>query len=338
MAFVSDKAMERLRNADVAPDFSGTRYSLSEFIARGGMGAVYLADDKTLLRRVAIKVLDAADPDGQLADRLRQEARVLAQLEHPGIVPVHDAGVLPDGRTFYVMKFVEGSRLDEFLVAVNSLPLRLRLFLRICDAVSFAHSRGILHRDLKPANIMVGAFGEVLVMDWGLAKVWPHPSVESPPPAVGPEIAPARASNNTVHLGSKTQDGLIVGTPGFMSPEQASGRSSDLDQRSDIFSLGKLLHFVVQSPDGKGSAGSRLARPLRAVCDKATAPDRALRYPAVSALAEDVSRYLDGAPVSAHRENLAERALRFYRRYQPAILLIAAYLLMRALLVIYSRR
>jgi serine/threonine protein kinase len=337
MAFLSDKAMEKLRNTDVAPDFSGTRYFLFEFIARGGMGAVYLAEDKTLLRRVAIKVLDAADPDGQLADRLQQEARILAQLEHPGIVPVHDAGVLPDGRTFYVMKFVEGSRLDEFLAGVSSLPERLRLFLRICDAVSLAHSRGILHRDLKPANIMVGAFGEVLVMDWGLAKVLRHPPGESPAVAVGPEIAAAATSNNTAYPESKTQDGLIVGTPGFMSPEQASGSSSNLDQRSDIFSLGRLLTFVVQSLDSSGSAGSRLTRPLRAICDKATAPDRAYRYPAVSELAEDVSRYLDGAPVSAHRENVAERVLRFYRRYQPAILLIAAYLLMRALFVIYSQ-
>jgi serine/threonine protein kinase len=140
------------------------------------------------------------------------------------------------------------------------------------------------------------------------------------------------------HLACQTQDELIVGTPGFMSPEQAAGNSCDLDQRSDVFSLGKLLYFVVQSFNANNSGGARVARPLRAICEKATALDRALRYPTVTALSEDASRYLDGASVSAHRENVLELLLRFYRRYQPAILLIAAYLLMRALFVIYSRR
>ena len=328
MPFLSDQAMERLRNLEIAPDLSGTRYSLREFIARGGMGAVYLAEDRKLSRRVAIKVLDAADPGGQRADRLEQEARILAELEHPGIVPVHDLGRLADGRVFYAMKFVEGTRLDQFLAGLPSLPERLRLVLRICDAVAFAHSRGILHRDLKPANIMVGAFGEVLVMDWGLGKVLPRPSRQSP-------AGEARASGD-VAPGGDSEDGLVVGTPGFMSPEQAAGSCSDLDERSDIFSLGRLLEFAVKSPIGGRCAGLPLSRPLRAICDKATKPDRALRYPAVRALSEDISRYLDGAPVSAHRENWGERFLRFYRRYQPAILLIAAYLLMRTLFVIYS--
>jgi len=325
MPFLSDQALERLRNLEIAPDLSGTRYSLGEFIARGGMGAVYLAEDRKLSRRVAIKVLDAADPGGQRADRLEQEARILAELEHPGIVPVHELGRLADGRVFYAMKFVEGARLDQFLARLPSLSERLRLVLRICDAVAFAHSRGILHRDLKPANIMVGAFGEVLVMDWGLGKVLPRPSRQS---RAGGDVAP----------GGDSEDGLVVGTPGFMSPEQTAGSSSALDERSDIFSLGRLLEFAVKFPVGGRSAGLPLSRPLRAICDRATTPDRALRYPAVRALSEDISRYLDGAPVSAHRENWGERFLRFYRRYQPAILLIAAYLLMRTLFVIYSRR
>jgi len=336
MAFLSDKAMERLRNLEIAPDFSGTRYRLVRFVARGGMGAVYLAEDQTLLRRVAIKVLDAVDLEGPCADRLGREARILAELEHPGIVPVHDLGRLADGRVFYAMKFVEGARLDQFLAGLPSLTERLRLFLRISDAVAFAHSRGILHRDLKPANVMVGAFGEVLVMDWGLGKVLPRAGVESPSvlPVSAGEV---RSGGDLARLGGKTQDGFVVGTPGFMSPEQAAGNASELDQRSDVFSLGKLLQFVVESPFGDGSAGFGLSRPLRAICEKAASPDRALRYPAVSELSQDISRYLDGAPVSAYRENWGERLLRFYRRYQPAILLIAAYLLMRALFVIYSR-
>jgi len=337
MAFLSDQAMERLRNLEIAPDFSGTRYSLVRFIARGGMGAVYLAEDKTLDRRVAIKVLDAADPDGERADRLGREARILAELEHPGIVPVHDLGRLADGRIFYAMKFIEGARIDQFLAGLLSLPERLRLFLRISDAVAFAHSRGILHRDLKPANVMVGAFGEVLVMDWGLGEFLPRPSLGTAAAAPVPASASTSAGGEAGHLSGKTQAGLVVGTPGFMSPEQAAGSSASLDQRSDVFSLGKLLQFVVETPLGGGSAGFELSRPLRAICGKATSADPALRYQAVLELSLDISRYLDGAPVSAHRENWGERFLRFYRRYQPAILLILAYLLMRALFVIYSR-
>src|SRR5437899_11195068 len=135
------------------------------------MGVVYAAEDEKLHRRVALKVLDTADASAELTQRLILKARILAQLEHPGIVPVHDVGTLPDGRVFYTMKFVEGLRLDRYVKQLDSVPQRLRLFLRICDAVAFAHARGVLHRDLKPANIMVGPFGEVLVMDWGLAKI-----------------------------------------------------------------------------------------------------------------------------------------------------------------------
>jgi len=133
MDFLSDKALARLREAEAPPDFSATRYTLREFLARGGMGAVYLAQDQALDRSVAIKILGSADPDGAFAERLNQEARVLAQLEHPGIVPVHDAGALPDGRVFYVMKFVQGKRLDQFLAGV---PAQCALR---CHPMSGAH-------------------------------------------------------------------------------------------------------------------------------------------------------------------------------------------------------
>ena len=337
MDFLSDKALARLREAETPPDFSATRYTLREFLARGGMGAVYLAQDQVLDRRVAIKILDSADPDGALAERLNKEARVLAQLEHPGIVPVHDAGTLPDGYIYYVMKFVEGARLDQFLANVPSLPERLRLFLRICDSVSFAHSRAILHRDLKPSNIMIGAFGEVLVMDWGLAKILEPSAAPDSQPAVS-SAALSSSSSKTLSARSSpaTQDGIAMGTPGFMSPEQAAGKSADLDEGSDIFSLGKLLEFIVRPVENQNSA--RPSRALQAICDKASAANRTQRYGKVAELADDVSRFLDGAPVSAHRENLWERCLRFYRRYQAAILLIAMYLLMRTLFGIYSHR
>jgi serine/threonine protein kinase len=157
---LDDGALFRLRAALREPDLSGTRYRLARVAGSGGMGTVYVVEGIELRRKVALKVLDVPDPDVEA--RLRREAQVLARLEHPGIVPVHDVGVLPDGRTFYTMKWVEGARLDRHVTAAMPLAERLRLFLRIADAVAFAHAKGVLHRDLKPENVMVGAFGEVL--------------------------------------------------------------------------------------------------------------------------------------------------------------------------------
>jgi serine/threonine protein kinase len=335
--FLNDKAVERLRIAGALPEFSGTRYVLQEFLARGGMGTVYGAQDKTLNRRVAIKVLDSSGPHGALEERLLREARVLAKLEHPGIVPVHDAGALPDGRVFYVMKLVEGSRIDQSVASVSSLPERLRLFLRICETVSFAHSRGILHRDLKPANVMVGAFGEVLVMDWGLAKLLPPDAARSSEETIvsAAPLSDTIAVDTATQTTSATQDGMVMGTPGFMSPEQAQGKSLSLDARTDIFSLGKLLETMVKP--AKNSTAFRIPRVLRAICEKASAENLTDRYRSVSALAADISQYLEGKPVSAHRENLWERTQRFYIRYQAAILLITVYLLMRMLFVFFDR-
>src|SRR5258707_7193915 len=206
MRFLSNAALERLRDGAEAPDLAGTRYRLLDRIARGGMGVVYAAEDENLQRRVALKVLDVPGSEGDLANRLIREARVLAALEHPGIVPVHDVGTLADGRVFYTMKFVEGRRLDKHIESVISIPDRLRLFLRICDAVAFAHSRGVVHRDLKPANVMVGPFGEVLVMDWGIG---------------------------------------VAGTPRDRAPEQGSGGGRPVGPAAGEFSLGAILRTLL---------------------------------------------------------------------------------------------
>src|SRR2546429_9685392 len=163
MKFLSDKALERLRGAET-PDLAGTRYRMLERIARGGMGVVYTAEDENLGRRVALKVLDVPGTDGDLRNRLIREARVLAALEHPGIVPVHDVGTLGDGRVFYTMKFVEGNRLGKVIGSVGSGAGRLRIFLRIWDGVVLAHARGLVQRGLQPARIMVGPVGEAFVM------------------------------------------------------------------------------------------------------------------------------------------------------------------------------
>ena len=158
------------------------------------------------------------------------------RLEHPGIVPVHDAGVLPDGRPYYTMKRVQGRRLDEH-VANAGISDRLRIFLRICDAVAFAHAHGVLHRDLKPSNVMVGPFGEVLVMDWGLSKLMAEDGQRNRGPG-----NPARGVQRRRAREHRT--GSILGTPGYMAPEQRSGEA--LDQRADVYSLGAILRFLLK--------------------------------------------------------------------------------------------
>ena len=168
---LNDAILEHLRHVAALPDLSGTRYELECEIGRGGMGVVYAARDRPLDRRVALKIMDSA---------LAGEAQLIARLEHPAIVPIYETGTLPDGRTFYAMKLVAGARLDQYAAGVTSLNERLRVIRRTGEALAFAHTRGAIHRDLKPQNVMVGEFGEVYVMDWGVAAVAGTPAFRAP--------------------------------------------------------------------------------------------------------------------------------------------------------------
>jgi serine/threonine-protein kinase len=286
---LSDAAVARLRDAVDRPN-AGDRYAIHELLGRGGMGAVYRATDGVLGRDVALKVLVTELDGDDVARRLQREARVLASLEHPGVVAIHDAGALADGRPFYVMRLVRGRRLDEH-ARHELLGERLRRFLAVCDAVSFAHSRGVIHRDLKPAIVMVGEFGEVLVLDWGVARV-------------------------TTEAGD---DARTVGTVGFMAPEQSSGQTPDA--RVDVFALGAMLRDLI--------GATNAAAALKAIVAKATADEASQRYSSVEALAMDVRAWLDGAAVSAYAESIWERVARFYRRNSALILLLLAYLAVR---------
>jgi serine/threonine protein kinase len=209
--------------------------------------------------------------------------------------------------------------------------------------VAFAHARGVLHRDLKPANVMVGAFGEVLVMDWGLAKILRNQAADfatdDPETTIVHTPKSTGSSGDATHATQITGQGTVLGTPGYMSPEQACGDVAAVDERSDIFSLGALLRFLcAPATQTKANGTWRPSKALEAICAKATETDPRNRYASVPEFSSDVSRYLDGLPVSARKETIFDKAARFYRRHTIAILLITAYLAMRILLLIFSRR
>jgi serine/threonine protein kinase len=289
MTWLSDDTLSHLRYIAETPDLTGTRYQLVRELGRGGMGVVYEVHDQELDRSVAMKVVD---------DPTRSEAQIIAALEHPGIVPVHDVGVLADGRLYYTMKLVRGVRLDEWAREQRGRTEALRLFARICEPVAFAHANGVVHRDLKPENVMVGEFGAVLVMDWGVAR-----------------------TDDVEH------DRVIVGTLGYMPPEQSRGERADA--RSDIYALGAMLQFLLERES--------VPRPLRAIVQRAMAKDPRDRYADARELATDTLRFLDGEPVSAYRESVFERCGRWIGRHRALLAIIAAYLLMRVI-VFFSMR
>ncbi len=318
--------------------------------ARGGLGEVYRATDPQLHRTVAIKCLQerhADDPDRR--QRFLLEAEVTARLEHPGVVPVyglHAAG----GRPAYAMRFIEGETFAEAIAAYHDGPpdpiafrRLLRAFHQVCQTVAYAHSRGVIHRDLKPANIMLGKFGETLVVDWGLAKVVGRPE-EARAAAAGETLIPSGDSGP-----GDTLMGSAVGTPAYMSPEQAAGRWDVVAQASDVYGLGAVLYTVLtgklplegsnwpemQQKIQQGDiprprqVKADVPRALEAVCLKAMALAPRDRYPTAQALAADVEHWLADEPVAAYREPFAARARRWAKRHRTlvsaaAVLLVAA--------------
>ena len=303
MTFLSDRVLDHLASVAPEPDLTGTRYRLIGPLGSGGMGAVYAAEDTVLGREVALKVTTV------FGERLRREATVIARLEHPGIVPVHDMGTLADGSDYYVMKRLHGERLDRWIGVDRPLREVLEVFRRICEAVAFAHAHGVIHRDLKPENVMIARLGEVLVLDWGLAK------------AIGRDEHPEKESVTA----AATITGTVMGTPGYMSPEQAGGDTASLDARSDVYALGAILQFLLSEQSAP--------KPLGSICAKAMARDRSERFASAEELALDVARYLGGGVPLSHRETWSERAARFVDRNKVVLWLLAAYLFVRLLLL-----
>jgi WD40 repeat protein/predicted Ser/Thr protein kinase len=330
-------------------------YEVKGEIARGGMGKIYSAEDAELDRLVALKVSTAAERGRD--SQFFREAKILAALAHPNIVPIHNLGVDAEGRPFYSMKLIQGRTLQWIIkqlaagdLSIASVYTRERLldvFRKVCDAVSFAHSKGYLHRDLKPENIMVGEFGEVLVMDWGLAKV-----IRRTPPEAG-QAAVADAEPETLSY--------IEGTPQYMSPEQANGIYGGLDERSDIYSLGGVLYTILtHRPPVTGASVAEViqkvragetttmaiprrreagAAPLRieqavpealrAVTLKALSRDKTTRYQSVATFAADVEAYQNGFATSAETAGVLRLFVLLVMRHRiasgfAAALLVAA--------------
>ncbi|MBS0266949.1 MAG: protein kinase [Planctomycetes bacterium] len=315
---------------------------IEEEIARGGMGVVFKGRDARLGRDVAVKVLlEKHQDDPDLLNRFFQEAQISGQLQHPGVTPVYAMGRLPDQRPFFTMKLVQGETLSRLLKArpdpEHDRQKFLKIFEQVCQTVAYAHSRGVIHRDLKPANIMVGAFGEVQVMDWGLGKVLNSVDATGAPAAEKTSAPPAvvcsncrSVSGDSTDSGAPTQPGSVLGTLAYISPEQALGQTSLLDQKSDVFGLGAILCEILtgtppylgtdsvqlrnQAARGELSeAFDRLERcgadfPLIVLARRALAPLPADRPADAREMAHEVAAYLEGVELRLREAELAEVA------------------------------
>ena len=329
------------------------RFRMLRYHARGGLGQIAIAFDQELNREIALKsIREEYSSSGLHQEKFNQEALVTGALEHPGVVPVYAFGRDEDGSLFYAMRFIRG---EEFATKIKSFHqdvrsgkepamgpgqrFLIRKLIDVCNTISYAHSRGVVHRDLKPANIMLGPYGETLVVDWGLAK--PLGSV----PDYASQLPKAESNHSAMPLdaplsksmGSETQVGQTIGTIVYAPPEQLIGQVSEIDHRSDIYSLGVILfelligdapikymdpgislanftnaviHGRVPTPR---QCSSSIPKPLDAICRKAMLPVRNDRYQTVDAFRLDLERWMDGMTVSVHPESFGERASRWMR-------------------------
>jgi serine/threonine-protein kinase len=321
------------------------KYEYLQALGAGGMGEVVRAWDRDLHRFVAVKRLRSAGDSRDSTLRFVKEAQITGQLEHPNIVPIHDLGIDSEGRIYFSLKLIEGESLKSIIekrktnqelspgVRYKDVYTQLRMieiFISVCQAVAYAHAKGVIHRDLKPDNIMLGLYGEVLVVDWGIAKV-----IDSKVPAEDQKTIPITALNDLAP--EKSMEGSVAGTPAYMSPEQAQGRVSSIDARSDVYALGAVLYHVIAGrppyegsstlevlkrvqqfppkPLASGTVGFQpVPRELKAICSKAMSREPELRYASAEELRDDLQAYLENRPVQACPETRWRRFQKWFKR------------------------
>jgi WD40 repeat protein len=347
----NDAPGDSIKPLDVAPSAAAdTRYVVQGEFARGGLGRVLAAFDERLARRVAIKELLPTTQGAAHVFRFQREAAITARLQHPAIVPVYDSGTRRDGQPFYVMKLLDNGRtLAEAATEARSRDERLALLpnvIAVADAIAYAHSVGVVHRDIKPSNVLLGPFGETVVIDWGLAK-----ELDADDPAETTEAAPYRAASPQL-----TSDGSVIGTPQFMAPEQARGER--VDRRADVYALGALLYFILGgvAPFGGGTSAEVISRLLSgapdelgrqqpglppdlvAIVNKAMARDPSARYASAQELADDLKRFQTGQLVRAHEYSTSALLVRWVRRHKLPTALVSLFIVVVAATVSVSMR
>jgi WD40 repeat protein/serine/threonine protein kinase len=361
-----------------SPEPPLTRYETTGEIARGGQGVVLAVWDEKLHRHLAMKVAlapaDASNPGMPRTNslsRFLEEAHVTAQLDHPGIVPVHDLGLDPERRVYFTMKLVKGRDLRAIIELVRkgaegwTETRAVNVLLKVCEAMAYAHAKGVIHRDLKPSNVMVGRFGEVYVMDWGLARV--QGSEDRRDIRIQPELtssmrSPRPESDHELDSPLVTMDGDVVGTPAFMPPEQARGELESIGPHSDVYAVGAMLYQLLTDQMPYVSAGSRLTNravwalvqegppdavqalakdvpgELVAICEKAMAREVGARYAHMGELAEDLRAYLDGRVVRAYEAGVLAELKKWVRRNRRlAGTIAAAFVALLGLTAVYLR-
>lgn len=325
-------------------DSYSDHFTQKGMVGKGGIGRVLLGFDTNIKREVAIKelLLDRPGLDKDKAmSRFMREARISGQLEHPGIVPVYELGSKEDGTAYYVMKYVQGRTLGEILSeCIASTPeesFRIRIkyldnLISVAEAIAYAHSKGVIHRDIKPQNIIIGEFGETIILDWGLAKVWPEED------DLEKEIMP------WIELGDekdfRTRQGSVLGTPPYLPPEQADPKFGDIDPRSDVYALGVLLYMILsgdkpyrgktqdmlekirsEEPSPSPSMCGQFIPPeLCAICEKAMAKNKTDRFENAAQFAEELRAYRSGRLVSIYAYSAGELFKRFVARNKAAII------------------